>query len=127
MLARCVLLCAALGVHWGTLAFADSGGFRCPGTGRLISKGDSTDQVVARCREPDASSQHREQRTVRQRVRRWLRGVLVEVEEERSVEVIVDRWTYDFGKERFVRHLLFENDRLVSIRDGARGNGPSEP
>ncbi len=105
---------------------ADTSGFRCPGTGRLVSKGDTTDQVVARCREPDAATQHREVRTVRQRVRRWVGGVVVEVEEERSVEVIVEHWTFDFGKERFVRHLRFEDDRLVAIRDGARGSGTPE-
>lgn len=120
---RCMLVALAM---WAGSASADSGGFRCPGTGRLISKGDSTDQVVARCREPDAASQHREIRTVRQRVRRWIGGVLVEVEEERAVEVIVDHWTFDFGRERFIRLLRFEDDRLVSIRDGARGNGPPE-
>ncbi len=108
------------------VALGDSPGFRCPGTGRLISKGDTTDQVVARCREPDAGTQHREVRTVRQRVRRWVGGVVVEVEEERSVEVIIDHWTFDFGKERFVRHLRFEDDRLVAIRDGARGHGAPE-
>jgi hypothetical protein len=33
---------------------------------------------------------------------------------ERTVEVVIDEWLYDFGPHQFVRRLRFEQDRLVN-------------
>jgi hypothetical protein len=40
---------------------------------------------------------------------------------EETVEVIVDEWTYDFGKNRFIRYLTFEQGKLVRITAGRYG------
>lgn len=39
--------------------------------------------------------------------------------------VDVEEWTYNFGPSRFIRTLIFRNDRLVLITDG--GYGYDEP
>jgi hypothetical protein len=105
---------------------ADSSGFKCPTTGRIISVGTSAYQVRTRCREPDDVAEHRESRIVRVRVVRWAGGQAHEVWEERAVEVMVEDWTYDFGRNRFLRLLRFENGQLVAVRDGDKGRKDPE-
>lgn len=105
---------------------AGQSGFRCPTTGRLISVGASTYEVRTRCREPDEARSTIELRTIRERVRRWVNGVAQEVEVERTVEVPVDEWTYDFGRERFIKLLRFEHGRLLSVGEGAKGSADPE-
>lgn len=100
--------------------------FRCPTSGRLISVGASTYEVRNRCREPDETRSTVELRTIRETVRRWVNGVAQEVEISRTVEVPVDEWTYDFGRERFIKLLRFEHGRLLSIAEGPKGSGEPE-
>ena len=102
---------------------AGTGGFRCPTTGRLISVGASTHEVRTRCREPDEARSTVELRTIRETVRRWVNGVAQEVTQERTVEVPVDEWTYDFGRARFIKFLRFEHGRLLSVTEGQKGSG----
>ncbi|HSU41365.1 MAG TPA: DUF2845 domain-containing protein [Polyangiaceae bacterium] len=93
---------------------------------RLASTGDSTYEVQSICGEPDAAVHRVEYRTVRIRVpapchdEHGCRRCDAEV--ERTVEVVVDDWTYDFGRNRFVEYVGFENGRLVSIREGSYGH-----
>jgi hypothetical protein len=42
--------------------------------------------------------------------------------EERTVEVIIDEWVYDFGSNRFVQHVLFEHGTLVRVISGSYGH-----
>ena len=44
---------------------------------------------------------------------------------ENSFEVKIEEWTYNFGPERFIRTLTFENGELVDIETG--GYGFDEP
>jgi hypothetical protein len=37
------------------------------------------------------------------------------------VEIVIDEWTYDFGPQKFVQHLIFEQGRLVFVVAGHRG------
>lgn len=126
---RAPALAAALAVVVGltmttpTAGQAGPSGFRCPTTGRLISVGASTHEVRTRCREPDEARSTVELRTVRETVRRWVNGVAQEVTQERTVEVPVDEWTYDFGRARFIKFLRFENGRLLSVTEGQKGSG----
>lgn len=93
---------------------------------KLASKGDSLYEVRAVCGEPDASDRRMEVRTIRRRVSgpcfkddegRTRCGRV----EERSVEVVIDEWTYDFGKRRFLHYVTFEDGRLVQVRTGSYG------
>lgn len=101
-------------------------GFRCPTSGRLISLGASTLEVRNRCREPDEIRSTVEHRTIRERVRKWVDGVFQEVWVERTVEVPIDEWTYDFGSHRFMQFLRFENGRLHWVGNGPKGSSDSE-
>jgi hypothetical protein len=97
-------------------------GFRCPGTHNLVSLGDTEYEVRAECRPPDDVIQTVESRTVRRGVRRFdAKGVAREESVEATVEVQVSLWTYDFGRNQFIRLLRFENGRLVAIADGNKG------
>lgn len=93
---------------------------------RIVSTGDSRYDVRSVCGEPDDASQRIEYRSSRGRVvgpctrdgkkLRCGRG------EESVVEVVIDEWIYDFGKNRFIEYLTFEQGRLVSVKSGSYGH-----
>jgi hypothetical protein len=101
-------------------AFAD--GMRC-GT-KLVSDGDTLYEVHSRCGDPKFSVRRMEQRTVRH----WVGGPCAPGAArcggfvERTIEVQIDEWTYDFGSTQFVRYLTFEQGVLVKVDTGSYGN-----
>jgi hypothetical protein len=118
------VLGALVMVGGGTLSSevrADS--LRC---GRdLVSSGDSTYEVRSTCGDPDAATQRTVYRTVQRRVpvacpadspQKHCYAIV-----EETVSVVVDEWTYDFGKNRFVHYVVFEHGRLVSVSSGGYG------
>jgi hypothetical protein len=100
-------------------SIADSG-FRCA-NGRLISVGDRTNEVRSLCGDPDAISQRIERRRIKQQVTKWVNNVAVSYVEEREVEVPIDEWTYDLGRNVFIRYVLFEAGRVVEVVTGRYG------
>jgi hypothetical protein len=107
-----------------TGAKAAAEGLRCGD--RLISNGDTLYKVRALCGEPDAADRRIVTRTERRRVQgpcfRDARGqVRCEQTSDVAIDVVVDEWTYDFGSERFIRYLTFENGRLVYVTTGGYG------
>ena len=40
---------------------------------------------------------------------------------ESTFDITIEEWTYNFGPERFIRTLIFENDELSSIETGGYG------
>lgn len=119
----------------GTLALLVS--ILCPSASRadsvrcgdqLASTGASRYEVRATCGEPDDARQWVERRTVMQQ----LPGPCVSVQGRTVcgksvaaiVEVIVDEWTYDFGQNRFIHFLKFEDGRLIGISNGGYGKKP---
>ena len=96
-------------------------GFRC-GSGRLVDEGDQSLEVRKRCGDPDFADSHEERRTVRRTVWTQIAGVPVASEEEVTVSVMVDEWTYDLGPNRLIRHLIFEQNRLVRVWTSGRGS-----
>jgi hypothetical protein len=104
----------------GRLARADSG-FRCP-SGRLVTTGDQMAEVQNKCGEPDAVTQRTEKRKIKVKVRHWISPtVSEEISEEREIDVLVDEWTYDFGSNRFLRFVDFEDARVVGVSTGGYG------
>lgn len=99
---------------------ADSG-FRCA-NGRLVSVGDRMSQVRSRCGEPDAISQRIERRRIKYYVTRWVDNVAQTYVEEREVEVPIDEWTYDLGRQSFVRYVLFDAGQVVDVATGGYGS-----
>src|SRR2546423_3659629 len=108
----------------GSVAFiassARADGFRCPG-GRLVSTGDHMVEVRKKCGNPDFVSQRVDQRKVKVKVRRWVQDHEEEVSEERTVDVVVDEWTYDLGSQRLIRYVDFEDARVARVTTGGFG------
>lgn len=92
---------------------------------RIVSSGDSRYEVKSVCGDPDDASQRVEYRTVRGRVAgpctRSGDKIVCSQTREHVVEVVIDEWTYDFGRNRFIQYLTFEQGRLVSVRSGGYG------
>ena len=101
-------------------AFANDG-FRCPDTDRLVFAGETTLEVVDKCREPDARTTHLETRSQVTVDAVWDNGYLVRAPVIQTMTTKVDNWLFDFGPDSFVRKLRFENDRLVRVDEGAYG------
>jgi len=97
-------------------------------SGRIVSTGDSRYEVKAVCGEPDDVSQRVEYRTIRGRVsgpcRRIDGKITCSDTREQVIEVVIDEWIYDFGRNRFIEYLTFEQGKLVSIRNGSYGKKP---
>lgn len=96
---------------------------------RIVSRGDSRYQVRATCGEPDDAVQRVEYRTLRGR---WVGPCTREGSklrcagtEEHVVEVLIDEWVYDFGRNRFIEYLTFEQGQLVRVRSGSYGHKPA--
>jgi len=115
-----IMLLAAFGEP--PRAQAESQGFLCPTSGRLVSVGLRPEEVRKKCREPDDVQTRVEVRTVRETRRRFSNGVAEDVVVENTVEVPIEEWFYDFGPSRFTKTLLFENSRLVNVSEGAKGS-----
>jgi hypothetical protein len=97
------------------------GGLRCP-SGRLVSTGDHMVEVRKKCGDPDEVIQRTEKRKIKVKVRHWISPTeQEEVSEEREIEVLVDEWTYDFGSDRFIRFVAFEDARVVGVTTGGYG------
>jgi hypothetical protein len=88
---------------------------------RIVSTGDSSYQVRAICGDPDAVTHRVEYRTIRQRVPVPCGGGTCWRTIERAVEVPIEEWTYDFGRNRFIQFVTFEDSTLLSVRTGGYG------
>ena len=88
---------------------------------RIVSTGDSTYKVKGICGDPDDARQRVETRTVRRRVSVPCAQGYCSVVVEDAVQVVIDEWTYDFGTQRFVRYLTFEQGILSKIDTGSYG------
>ena len=113
-------LLMAIGLAGPVAARADDG-FRCK-TGRLVSVGDRSYEVKSRCGAPDDVNARVERRRVKVRVGRWINGNLVDVMEEREVEIPIEEWTYDLGSTSFIRYVVFENGAVVDVKTGGYGS-----
>lgn len=102
-----------------TGAAADSS-LRCDG--RIVSVGAFKEQVLRACGRPDA-------------VDKWEVGhnsaiaEYFDYEKERFIlprlfkgPLHMERWTYNFGSNQFIRYLLFRNGELIGIETGEKGN-----
>jgi hypothetical protein len=96
---------------------AHAEGLRCGD--KLASTGSSLYEVRATCGEPDDAQHSVETRTIERRVlvpcpraseRRMCETVVLQ-----TIEIAVDRWTYDFGSNRFIEFAHFEQGVLVTV------------
>jgi len=96
---------------------------------KLASSGASLYEVRVKCGEPDDAQHSIETRTVQRKVLApCVNGTgMCEVIENQSVLVAIDRWTYDFGSNRFLAFALFEQGNLVRVTKGPYGQKPPAP
>lgn len=73
----------------------------------LVNAGDYKVEVLQKCGEPVFADSRIELRFVK------LQGTGMEIGQ--YIPIMIDEWTYDFGSNRFVQLLRFENSRLVGI------------
>jgi len=97
-----LLLCLSAPPAWA---------LRC-GT-QLVQIGDYKLEVLRKCGEPMLTDSRVEYRAVR------LRNPGLDL--ERYVPVTIDEWAYNFGPNRFMQLLRFENGRLVGIESLSYG------
>jgi hypothetical protein len=108
-------------------ASSQADGLRCGD--KLASSGESLYEVRAKCGDPDDAQHTIETRTVQRKVfAPCANGAgMCEVTENQSVLVSIDRWTYDFGSNRFLEFALFEQGNLVRVFNGPYGQKPPAP
>jgi hypothetical protein len=119
-----IVSCAAVMLAWlgAHVPEAAADTVRC---GRQLAvEGNTLYEVRSRCGEPDNQIHRVELRTERN----WVQGSCDSKEQqqcgrmvERTVEVVIDEWTYDFGPTQFIQYLIFEQGRLVQVIPGERG------
>ena len=98
-------LIVALALPWFN-AYADS--FSCEGG--IISTGDRTSDVVAKCGYPDFRDTHQEEV-----IQRLDKGTA------QKVYITVEEWTYNLGPTQFTRIVTLRNGRVSEIRTGNYG------
>jgi len=99
----------------GGVARADET-MRCP-TGRIVRIGDRLLELAQICGEPDRTDRRSLWREIGSRIGRADR----QDHESVVVEVRIEEWLYDLGRDRLVRRLVFENGRLTRIDTLGRG------
>ena len=97
------ILLAALGLAAGR-AGADS--IRCDGG--LVGIGDSRLDLLAKCGPP--SLQEAEQ-------------VVLTVDTDLSL--LIERWTYDFGPQRFIQVVSLRGGKVIAVERGGYGHAPA--
>jgi hypothetical protein len=102
-------------LYFTTLASADRA-LRCQG--RLVYIGDNKADVVSKCGKPDHIEQWEENPNGHT-------SKIYDYEKERyqlpeliKGPILIERWTYDFGTNRFIRYLFFQNGELYKIERG---------
>lgn len=115
----CLFLILSVTAGTGKAVSADSS-LRC-GT-RLVSIGSTMAKVLQVCGEPQRRDKWEEYagsdifrifdyKTERYHLPEMIHGPLH-----------MERWTYNLGTNRFIRHLDFENGILIRIRTGEKGD-----
>jgi hypothetical protein len=75
----------------------------------LLKAGMHKFDVLQRCGQPTFQDKHRETRTISAQ------------STVRTYNIMVEEWTYNFGPQRFLGSVIFENGRLTDVQRGERG------
>jgi hypothetical protein len=123
------LLARALVFWLAALVFPQaSWAFRC--NSHVIDAGMSKMEAMNKCGAPTSRDTRTERRLIRVRDIAYTNttpqgqtgGTGQMVEREREVLVDIEEWIYNFGPNQFMQLLLFEDGRLISVRDLGYGN-----
>ncbi len=91
---------------------------------RLITEGDYKAKVLAECGEPDHVEAWEEERIFRYYYKPYYDNHKYDnYLEPRYIKdyIIVEEWTYNNGRYRFMDHIRFENGRVRKITSGDYG------
>jgi len=95
---------------------ADAATLRCGN--QLVADGASKSDVLLKCGEPMAKDSRTE--TVSDKLKqRGDDGTTTST--EKTVTKTIEEWTYNFGPNRFMQVVVFENGKLVDVRSGSYG------
>ena len=78
--------------------------------GGIISTGDRSIDVLAKCGTPDSKESHQEEL-----------GEQLDDNTKQKVFVTVEEWTYNFGPSKFMRIIVLKNGVVANIRLGNYG------
>ena len=108
-----------LALIFNTNAMADSS-LRCNST--IVSLGATSQEVLDKCGRPDLRESW--ETSHNQYVQQFY-----DYENERFIlpklivgPIQMERWTYDFGSNKFIRYLNFQNGELIKIETGDKGS-----
>ena len=91
---------------------------RCQG--RLVSIGDTKEEVLDKCGKPDKRDQWvgDQNSTISQiydyKTERYMAPKAI------KQPIQMERWTYNMGPNKFIRYLYFQNGELIKIETGER-------
>ena len=88
---------------------------------RLVHTGAAPYEVKSLCGTPDDTQSRTETRTVRRAVTVPCATGYCSTYVDDTYTVNVEEWTYDFGPQRFIQYLIFEQGKLIKIRSGNYG------
>jgi len=98
--------------------------FQCDG--KVVSKRNTKFDVLRKCGEPDYIDSWEEERAVRGYGRSEMprSGGIPETQVPMIsiIHVQVEKWSYNFGPNRFMQVLRFENGKLIDIETGEYGD-----
>ncbi len=97
---------------------ASAWAFRC--NSNVIDIGLHKTEVLKKCGVPTTQDTRIEKRIMRLRNGSPLQGG--QVETEREVQVTIEEWVYNFGPGLFMQMVVFENGRIVEIKDLGYGS-----
>jgi len=116
----CLLPLLGLTLLWMVCPALADNAVRC--RSRLVSIGDTQSEVLEKCGDPVwiGGWDEAPNRTV-SRFYDYERNRYKAPESTRG-PIRIDVWAYNFGSNRFVRYLHFENRRLIRIESGEKGS-----
>ncbi len=81
----------------------------------LVSDGASKSDVVAKCGEPIAKESRSESEEVK------TKDAAGDTSVKRVVHKTFEEWTYNFGPNRLMQVVVFENGKLIDVKSGGYG------
>lgn len=99
---------------------SEASSLRC--NSRLVKEGDSAFKFRQVCGEPDdvQSTVVYRKRGIGSLIKTGKRTKVL-LSDEETIAVTLEKWTYNFGSNRFMRLVTFENGKAVSIERLGRG------
>lgn len=90
----------------------------------LVELGNYKQMVMNKCGEPESIDSHIERRAVSNSEglsqyygNNASSGINYGQQQYLEIDVVVDEWLYNFGRNRFQQLLRFENGKLIEIRE----------